>query len=208
MARWTAGDRGPPGPRGQGSMSTWGTRAHEQRRFSILCTQRLRIGHCSALRTARLRSVRCPAPRSAPRQTLPRTRAPHARKATRPGPPAGLEAPLFFFFFELLSILSYLGLLNPSAGHLRPWSLSAAPDANSTGGNAFKVAPAPMKDTSKLREPVTAAPAGWIGPPPPGRSPVQPSLFSSLPGPCLGPGPADPPSNQGAGALELINGRQ
>lgn len=134
--------------------------------------------------------------------------APHARKAMRPGPPAGLEAPLFFFFFELLSILSYLGLLNPSAGHLRPWSLSAAPDANSAGGNAFKVAPAPMKDTSKLREPVTAAPAGWIGPPSPGRSPVQPSLFSSLPGPCLGPGPADPPSNQGAGALELINGRQ
>lgn len=131
-----------------------------------------------------------------------------------PGRPRGLahlqawRLPLFFFFFELLSVLSYLGLLNPSTGHLRPRSLSAAPDANSAGGNAFKVAPAPMKDTSKLREPVTAAPAGWIGPPPPGRSPVQPSLFSSLPGPCLGPGPADPPSNQGAGALELINGRQ
>lgn len=150
MARWTAGDRGPPGPRGQGSMSTWGTRAHEQRRFSILCTQRLRIGHCSALGTARLRSVRCPAPRSAPRRTLPRTHGPPRQEGHAAWPTCRLGgSPLFFFFFELLSVLSYLGLLNPSAGHLRPRSLSAAPDANSAGGNAFKVAPAPMKDTSK-----------------------------------------------------------
>lgn len=112
-----------------------------------------------------------PAPRSAPRRTLPQD-----PRAPTPGRPRGLAhcrlggCPLAFFFFELLSVLSYLGPLNPSARHLSPQSLSAAPDANSTGGNAFKVAPAPMKETSKLREPVLAAHAGWNGPPPPGRS--------------------------------------
>lgn len=171
MARWTAGDRGPPGPAGHSSMSTWGTWAHEQCQFPIFRTQRLRIGHCWG-------SPNCPAQVCGEAQLralhpggrCPRTRGPPRREGHAAWPTAGLEAALLLFFFELLSVFSYLGPLNPSARHLSPQSLSAAPDANSTGGNAFKVAPAPMKETSKLREPVLAAHAGWNGPPPPGRS--------------------------------------
>lgn len=99
MARWTAGDRGPPGPAGHSSMSAWGTWAHEQCQFPILRTQRRRIGHCwgspncpaQVCEEAQLRALH-------PGGHCPRTRRPPRREGHVAWPTAGLEAALLLFF--------------------------------------------------------------------------------------------------------------